>query len=144
MDISRKSCIFYTCHFTNGKLEYDKCHHQTFDWHFHSTLFSKVSMSVCSVPISTHVSTHCSKSSSFVHKFNFDFPKKLSRFFFYFFYFIFFFFFFLWKARENVVVLGFLAVDNFYLSRKIFCCKTSENVGVLSKLNFSTKLWLFE
>ena len=51
--------------------------------------------------------THCSKSSFFVQKSNFDFPRKLSIF---------------WggeKTRENVVVLDFLAVDNFDFMRKI-------------------------
>ena len=43
-----------------------------------------------------NVSTHCAKSSFFVQKFNFDFPRKLSIF-----------------LAENVVVLDFLAVDNF-------------------------------
>jgi len=51
--------------------------------------------------------THCSKSSFFVQIFNFDFPKKLS------------FFFWVKKIRENVVVLDFLAVDNFDFTRKI-------------------------
>ena len=41
----------------------------------------------------------------FVQKFNFDFPRKLSL--------------FGWKTRENVVVLDFLAVDNFDFTRKI-------------------------
>ena len=50
--------------------------------------------------------THCSKSSFFIQKFNFDFPRKLSIF-------------FGWKTRENVVVLDFLAVDNFDFTRKI-------------------------
>ena len=52
-----------------------------------------------------------------------------------------------WKTRENVVVLDFLAVDNFDFTRKIvkkIWIKTRENVGVLSKLNFWTKIWLFE
>ena len=56
--------------------------------------------------------------------------------------------FFGWKTRETVVVLGFLAVDNFDFTRKIvkkkFGWKTRQNVGVLSKLNFWTKIWLFE
>ena len=49
---------------------------------------------------------HCSKSSFFVQKFYFDFPRKLSIF---------------WglKTRETVVVLDFLAVDNFDFTRKI-------------------------
>ena len=80
------------------------------------------------------VCTHCSKSSFFVQKFDFDFPRKLLIF-------------FGWKTRENVVVLDFLAVDNFDFTRKIvkkiFGWKTRENVGVLSKLNYWTK-WLFE
>ena len=78
---------------------------------------------------------HCSKSSFFVQKFNFDFPRKMSIF-------------LGWKNRENVVVLDFLADDNFDFTRKIvkkkFGWKTHENVGVLSKLNFWTKIWLFE
>ena len=51
--------------------------------------------------------THCSKSSIFVQKFNFDFPRKIVE------------FFGGWKTRENVVVWGFLAVDNFDFTRKI-------------------------
>ena len=78
---------------------------------------------------------HCSKSSFFVQKFNFDFPRKLSIF-------------VGWKTRENVVVLDFLAVDIFDFTRKIvktiFGWKTREDFGVLSKLNFWTKIWLFE
>ena len=49
---------------------------------------------------------HCSKSSFFVQKFNFDFPRKLSII-------------LGWKTRENVVVLDFIAVDNFDFTRKI-------------------------
>ena len=70
--------------------------------------------------------THCSKSSYFVQKFDYDFPRKLSIF-------------IGWKTRESVVVLDFLAVDNFGFTRKIvdfFWRKTRENVGVLPKLNF--------
>ena len=52
------------------------------------------------------IRTHCSKFSLFVQKFNFDFPKKLPIF-------------CVWKTRENVVVLDFLAVDNFDFTRKI-------------------------
>ena len=41
-------------------------------------------------------------------------------------------FFYVWKTRENVVVLNFLAVDNFDFTRKIvkknFGWKTRENV----------------
>ena len=52
------------------------------------------------------VPTHCAKSSFFVQKFNFDFPEKIVDF-------------LGWKNRENVVVLDFLAVDNFDFTRKI-------------------------
>ena len=50
--------------------------------------------------------------------------------------------FFGWKIRENVVVLDFLAVDNFDFTRKIVIniwWKTRENVGVLSKLQSDKK-----
>ena len=49
---------------------------------------------------------HCSKSSFFVQKFNFDFPWKIVDF-------------LGWKTRENVVGSDFLAVDNFDFTRKI-------------------------
>ena len=55
-----------------------------------------------------------------------------------------------WKNRENVVVLDFLAVDNFDFTRKIDKkngWKTREIVGVLDifvKIEFWTKIWLFE
>ena len=97
----------------------------------------------------------------FVQKFNFDFLRKLS---------IFFWvknswkccdvglfscwqlwfpeniadFFYGWKTRENVVVLDFLAVDNFDFTRKIVKTLSDENNGFLWKLNFWTKIWLFE
>ncbi len=57
---------------------------------------------------------HCSKSSFFVQKFNFDFPRKLSIF-------------WGWKTRENVVFLDFLAVDNFDFTRKIVEKNLGEN-----------------
>mgnify|MGYP006903762315 CR=1 FL=1 len=44
------------------------------------------------------------------------------------------------KNRENVVVLDFLAVDNFDFTRKIVKNILGENVGVWSKLNFRTKI----
>ena len=50
-----------------------------------------------------------------------------------------------WKTRKNVVVWDFLAADNFDFTRKIvqkFEWKNRQNVGVLSKLNFWTKIWL--
>ena len=50
--------------------------------------------------------TNCSKSSFFVQKCNFDFPRILSIF-------------LGWKTRENVVVLYFLAVNNFEFTSKI-------------------------
>ena len=53
-----------------------------------------------------------------------------------------------WKTRENVVVLDFLAVDNFDFTRKIVKKNLGEKVvkmvGFWSKLNFWTKIWLFE
>ena len=50
--------------------------------------------------------SHCSKSSFFAQKFNFDYPKKIVELF--------------WvKTRENAAVLDFLAVDNFDFTRKI-------------------------
>ena len=74
---------------------------------------------------------HCSISSFFVQKLNFDFPRKLSIF-------------LGGKTRENVVVLDFFAVDNFDFSRKNvkknLGGKTRENVGGLSKLSFWTKI----
>ena len=49
---------------------------------------------------------HGSKSSVFVQKFNFDFPRKIVELF--------------WvKIRGNAAVLDFLAVDNFDFTRKI-------------------------
>ena len=48
-----------------------------------------------------------------------------------------------WKTRENVVVLDFLAVDNFDFTRKIvkkkFGRKTFENVGGFVKIEFLDK-----
>ena len=70
---------------------------------------------------------HCSKSSFFVQKFNFDFPRKLSIF-------------LGWKTRENVVVLDFLAVDNFDFTRKI----VKKNLGekLVKMLGFCQN-WIF-
>ena len=51
-------------------------------------------------------SPNCSKSSFYVQKFNFDFPRKIVE--------------LIWvKTRENAAVLDFLAVDNFDFTRKI-------------------------
>ena len=58
--------------------------------------------------------SHCSKSSFFVQKFNFDFLRKLSIF-------------GGEKTREDVVVLDFLAVDNFDFTRKIVKNNLGEN-----------------
>ena len=51
-------------------------------------------------------SSHCSKSSFFCPKIQLIFPEKIVNF-------------FGWITRENVVVLDFLAVDNFDFTRKI-------------------------
>ena len=51
-----------------------------------------------------------------------------------------------WKTRENVVVLDFLALDNFDFTRKIvdfLGWKTQENF-LFVKLNCWTKVWLLE
>ena len=72
-------------------------------------------------------STHCSKSSFFVQKSSFDFPRKLSIF-------------FGWKTREIVVVLDFLAVDNFDFTRKM----VKKNLGkkLVKMLGFCQN-WIF-
>ena len=63
------------------------------------TQAARASTSLCS-------SSHCSKSSFFFQKFNFDFPRKIVELF--------------WvKTRENAAFLDFLAVDNFDFTRKI-------------------------
>ena len=54
----------------------------------------------------SYTTTHCSKSSFFLQKFNFDCPRKIVDF-------------LGWKTRENVGVLDFLAVDNFDFTKKI-------------------------
>ena len=70
----------------------------------------------------------CSKSSFFVQKFNFDFPEKIVS------------FFGGWKTRENVVVLDFLAVDNFDFTRKI----VKKNLGEkLVKMFGFCQNWIF-
>ena len=45
------------------------------------------------------------------------------------------------KTRENVVVLDFLAVDNFGFTRKIVKKIFGENWGFV-KIEFWTKIWL--
>ena len=80
-------------------------------------------------------STHCSKSSVFVQKFNFWFPEKIVDF-------------FLWKTRENVVVLDFLAVDKFDFTRKIvkkIWVKNFWKCWGFVKIEFlDKKIWLLE
>ena len=79
--------------------------------------------------------THCSKSSFFVQKFNFDFPRKLWIFL---------------RVKNSWKCCGFGLFSCWQLwfheknCQKTFGWKTRENVGVLSKLNFWTKIWLFE
>ena len=73
------------------------------------------------------VDTHCSKSSFFVQKFNLDFPRKLSIF-------------LGWKIGENVVVWGFLAVDNFDFTRKIV--KKNLDEKLVKMLGFCQN-WIF-
>ena len=66
--------------------------------------------------------THCSKFSFFVQKFNFDIPRKLSIF----------------LIEKLVKMLRFWT---FWLLTTLI---SRENCKVLSKLNFWTKIWLFE
>ena len=49
-----------------------------------------------------------------------------------------------WKTRENVVVLDFLAVDNFDFTRQIVKKIWGEKLVKCWGLNFWTKIWLFE
>ena len=75
-------------------------------------------------------SSHSSKPSFFVQKFNFDFTRKLSN------------LWGSWKTRENVVVLDFLAVDNFDFTRKIvkkIWLKNSWKCWSLVKIEFLDK-----
>ena len=77
---------------------------------------------------------HCSKSTFFVQKFNFDFPRKLSV--------------FLGEKSWKCCDFGLFSCWQRWFHEKIcqknFGWKTRENVWVLSKLNFWTKIWLFE
>ena len=79
--------------------------------------------------------THCSKSSFFVQKFNFDFPRKLSIF---------------WGVKNSWKCWCFGLFSCWQLwfheknCQKNFGWKTRENEEVWSKLNFWTKIWLFE
>ena len=79
--------------------------------------------------------SHCSKSSFFVQKFNFDFPRKLSIFF---------------GVKNSWKCCGFGLFSCWQLwfhkknCQKKFGWKTRENVEVLSNLNFWTKIWQFE
>ena len=78
--------------------------------------------------------THCSKSSFFSKKFNFDFPRKL---------------WFFW-VKNSWKFCGFGLFNRWQLWIHEENCqnnlgkKTCENVGVMSKWNFWTKIWLFE
>ena len=47
-----------------------------------------------------------------------------------------------WKTRENIVVLDFLAVDNFDFTRKIVKKKLGEKLVI--RLNLWTKIRLFQ
>ena len=61
------------------------------------------------------MAAQCSKSSFFVQKINFDFPRKIVELF--------------WaKTRENAAVLDFLAVNNFDFTRKIVKKILGENL----------------
>ena len=77
---------------------------------------------------------HCSKSSFFVQKFNFDFPRKLSI--------------FLGENSWKCCGFGLFICWQLWFHEKNceknFGWKTRENVGGLSKLNFWIKIWLFE
>ena len=63
------------------------------------------------------------------------------------FFYVYFFLSFLWKTRENVVVLEFLAVDNFDFTRKIVKKNLGEKLvrmlGFLVKIEFLDKKWRF-
>ena len=91
-------------------------------------------VSPCSDEWNTNTWTHCSKSSFFVQKFNFDFPKKLSIF----------------LVKNSWKCCGFGPFSCWQLwfheksCQKNYGWKTRENVPILSKLNFWTKIWLFE
>ena len=74
---------------------------------------------------------HCSKSSFFVQKFNFDLPRKIVELF--------------WvKTRENAAVLDFLAVDSFDFTRKIvkkiWVEKLVKMFGIVDKFDCPRKL----
>ena len=63
------------------------------------------------------------KSSYFVQKFNFDFPRKIVELF--------------WvKTCENAAVLDFLAVDNFDFTRKIVKKNFGEKLVFREMLGF--------
>ena len=85
--------------------------------------------------IFTTTFSHCSKSSFFVQKFNIDFTKKIVYFY--------------W-LKNSWKYCGFGHFSCWQLwfheknCQKNLGWKTRENVGVMSKLNFWTKIWLFE
>ena len=71
------------------------------------------------------ICAHCSKSSYFVQKINFDFPRNIVELF--------------WvKIRENATVLDFLALDNFDFTRK----NCQKNLG--EKLEKMLWFWTFQ
>ena len=121
------------------------CKATQFWHHLHNLTWNELLLLSFLLPLTFEeewLKTHCSKSLFFVQKIQLWFPEKIVDF-------------FGWKTRENVVVLDFLAVDNFDFTRKIvkkkFGWKTRENASVLdfflakklSKLNFWTKIWPF-
>ena len=70
----------------------------------------------------------CSKSSFFVQKLNFDFTRKIIK--------------FIIENSWKCCGFGLLSCWQLWFHSIKFGCKTRENVGGLSKLNFWTKIWL--
>ena len=83
-----------------------KCKQKVMIWDSNAEMMYEIEWQDWFFTQSGFLFSHCSKSSFFVQKFNFNFPRKLSIF-------------LGWKTRENVVVLEFLAADNFDFTRKI-------------------------
>ena len=109
-------------------------------WIFSTKIEALLAVGICSnlmdrlIWLCSLHSAHCSKPSFFVQKFNFDFPWKLS----------------IILVKNSWKCCGFEHFSCWQLwfheknGQKKFGWKTRENVGVLSKLNFWTKIWLFE
>ena len=80
--------------------------------------------------------SHCLKSSFFVQKIQLWFPEKKCR------------FFLCLKNSWKFCGFGLFSCWQLWFHekncQKYFEWKTRENVGVLSKLNFCTKIWLLE